>query len=220
MANDADDFGAQQRRVRYDTDLCSTLRGVAIAAWPRAASETEASRIVAAMRITASLVRAIGTSAVSQHLKPAWIVAAVVRPHRQFEMPLEIDGPTPRLHRILVPAAPYGAVELHQVASRLAVLGELQQVEAEVFDTDMTVLAECLRRAQWRVATGRVARLLIRRRHQFGDAVIALIHLGDPALARLDVAFEVLPFDRSTEQLGRILEPTGSPIVPVLLSTR
>src|SRR5271169_1115793 len=156
-------------------------------------------------------VRGVGARAVPQHLKPTRVVAAVVRPHRQFGMPLKIDGRTPGLHWILVRAAPYRAVELHQVAPRLAVLGERQRVEPEVFDADMTVLPQRLDRAQRRVAAGGVARLLVRRRHQLSDAIVAFVHLGDPPLARLDVAFEVLPLDRSTEQLWRILETDRLP---------
>ena len=84
----------------------------------------------------------------------------------------------------------------------------------------MAVLAKRLLRTLRGVAQGRVARLLVRRRHQLGHVVVALIHLGDPPLARLDVAFQVLLLDRGAEQLRRVPEADRLADDSVDLSTR
>lgn len=86
-------------------------------------------------------------------------------------------------------AAPHRAVELHQVASGLTVFADRQRMEPKIVDADMAVLAQRLDRAHRHVPAGSVARLLVRDRHKLGDVVAALVHLGEPPLARLDVAF-------------------------------
>ena len=164
--------------------------------------------MAAAIRIIAASGPGCRSWRCSQHLKPARIVGAVIRPHRQFGVPLEIDGRTPRLRRILVRPPPHRAVELHQVAPRLAVPADRQRMEPEVPDADMAVLSHSLDRAQWRHASGRVARLPVQRRHQLGDVVVALVHLGDPPpllpLKTSEIKFFLV--DKST---GIIAEPVG-----------
>ena len=93
-------------------------------------------------------------------------------------------------------------------------------MEPEVLNRDVAILAKRFDRPARCIAGIRDARLLVRRRHDLDDMVVALVHLEHPALARLDVAPQVLLLDRGTENFRRVCKPTGSPIMPVDLSTR